>query len=163
MKVHKFDKIDDFEEEKVWSPLELAEMKTGRRVGQIRRAKGFSGRKRMRTTDQSACYHVMSRTVNGEFLLGDIEKEAFRKLMRRMERFAGVEVLTYAVMGNHFHLLLRVPEREKFLRKFKKGSRAEQEERLLDHLHLLYSRPYLAQLKAELAIRDSSKKSNVGV
>jgi hypothetical protein len=51
----KEDKQRDLEEEKVWSPLELAEMKTGRRLGQIRRAKGFSGRKRMRITDCSAC------------------------------------------------------------------------------------------------------------
>jgi REP element-mobilizing transposase RayT len=43
-------------------------------------------------------------------LFGDVEKEAFRKIMRRLERFSGVEVLTYVVMGNHFHLLLRVSE-----------------------------------------------------
>ena len=53
----------------------------------------------------------MSRAAGGNLLFGDIEKEAFRKLTRRMERFSGVEVLTYAVMGNHFHLLVRVPER----------------------------------------------------
>ena len=64
----------------------------------------------------------MSRTAGGELLFGDIEKEAFRKLMRRLERFSGVEVLTYVVMGNHFHLLLRVPERAKFLRRFEKGT-----------------------------------------
>ena len=70
MDTPKQDKQRDLEREKVWSPLELAEMKTGRRLGQIRRARGFSGRKRMRITDGSACYHVMSRVVNGEFLLG---------------------------------------------------------------------------------------------
>jgi len=72
--------------------------------------------------------------------------------MRRMERFSGVEVLTYAVMGNHFHLLLRVPEREKFLRKFEKGTKDAQEERLFEHLKLLYSQAYLKQLKAELEV-----------
>jgi REP element-mobilizing transposase RayT len=70
--------------------------------------------------------------------------------MRRLERFSGVDILTYAVMGNHFHLLVRVPEREKFLRKFKKGTRADREARLFEHLGLLYSRAYLDQLKAEL-------------
>jgi hypothetical protein len=78
MGVTKEHKQRDSEQQKVWSPLKLAEMKTGRRLGQIRRARGFSGRKRMRITDCSACYHVMSRVVNGEFLLGSIEKEALQ-------------------------------------------------------------------------------------
>lgn len=85
-------------------------------------------------------------------LFGNIEKEAFRKLMRRMERFSGVEVLTYAVMGNHFHVLVRVPERAKFLRKFEKGTKEKREARLFEHLKLLYSRAYLSQLEAELAV-----------
>ncbi len=89
----KVGKQRDLEEQKVWSPLELSEMKTGRRLGQIRRARGFSGRKRMRMTDGSACYHVMSRVVNGEFLLGSIEKEALRRMMWRMATFSGVEIL----------------------------------------------------------------------
>ena len=53
----------------------------------------------------AACYHVMSRTVNGEFLLGSLEKEAFRRMMWRMSQFSGVEILTYALMDNHFHTL----------------------------------------------------------
>jgi hypothetical protein len=87
----KVDKQRDLEGQKVWSPLELAEMKTGRRLGQIRRARGLSGRKRMRVTDGAACYHVMSRVVNGEFLFGSIEKEALRRMMWRMATFSGVE------------------------------------------------------------------------
>jgi REP element-mobilizing transposase RayT len=94
----------------------------------------------------------MSRVAGGEMLFGDVEKEAFRKIMRRLERFSGVEVLTYVVMGNHFHLLLRVPERAQILAKFEKGTRAEREVRLLEHLKSLYSRAYLKQLKAELEI-----------
>ena len=48
-------------------------------------------------------------------------------------------MLTYAVMGNHFHLLVRVPEREKFLGKFEKGSKAQREDRIFEHLKLFYS------------------------
>jgi REP element-mobilizing transposase RayT len=32
------------------------------------------------------------------------------ELMRRLEAFSGVLVLTYALMSNHFHLLCEVPE-----------------------------------------------------
>jgi putative transposase len=35
----------------------------------------------------------------------------FVDLLRRVEVFSGVEVLTYCVMSNHFHLLVRVPQR----------------------------------------------------
>jgi REP element-mobilizing transposase RayT len=43
--------------------------------------------------------------------MDDGEKEIFRGMMRRAEAFCGVRVLTYAVMSNHFHLLVEVPER----------------------------------------------------
>ena len=39
------------------------------------------------------------------------EKEAFRSTLRRLEAFAGVRVVTYCLMSNHFHLLLEVPDR----------------------------------------------------
>lgn len=50
----------------------------------------------------------MSRVVAGERLLKAREKEVFRKMIRKQARFCGVEVLTYAVMSNHFHLLVHV-------------------------------------------------------
>jgi putative transposase len=143
----KQDKKKDLEERKVWSPLELAEMKTGRRLGQIRCAKGFSGRKRMRVTDRSACYHVMSRTVNGEFLLGSLEKEVLRRMMWRMAKFSGIEILTYTVMDNHFHILLKVPEQKGWLKRFE-GK--EGEERFFEHLSLVYSKAFIAQFRNEI-------------
>jgi len=54
----------------------------------------------------------MSRSINSEFLFGSTEKEAFRRMMWRMSAFSGVEVLTYVVMDNHFHILAKVPDRE---------------------------------------------------
>jgi len=56
-------------------------------------------------------YHCMSRVIERRFVLGDLERERFRKLMRACEAFCGVRVLTYALMSNHFHLLVEVPER----------------------------------------------------
>jgi REP element-mobilizing transposase RayT len=55
-------------------------------------------------------YHVMSRTACGQFLFGDDEKRVFLSMLRKQAGFCGVEVLAYCVMGNHFHLLVAVPE-----------------------------------------------------
>jgi hypothetical protein len=90
----------------------------------------------------------MSRTAGGDPLFGEVEKEAFCQVMRRLERFSGLEILTYAVMDNHFHLLVRVPDREKFLQRFEGP---DGEKRLLDHLKLLYSKAFLRSLQLELA------------
>lgn len=57
-------------------------------------------------------HHVMSRAVSGTPRFTPSDKERFRRLMRAYETFCGVRVLTYAVMGTHFHILLEVPERE---------------------------------------------------
>jgi len=59
--------------------------------------------------DSCAVYHCMTRTVNGERLFGDREKEILRKMIWQVADFSGVEVLTYCVMSNHFHVLVRVP------------------------------------------------------
>jgi REP element-mobilizing transposase RayT len=50
----------------------------------------------------------MTRTVNGERLFGDREKEILRKMLWQVSDFCGVEILTYCVMSNHFHVLVRV-------------------------------------------------------
>jgi putative transposase len=55
-------------------------------------------------------YHVMTRTVNGAFLFDDPAKETLRRQLRQIADFCGVQVLTYALMSNHFHVLLRIPQ-----------------------------------------------------
>jgi len=59
---------------------------------------------------QTAVYHCMTRVVGGEGLLDDVEKEVLRKQLWKVADFCGVEVLTYCVMSNHFHVLVRVRE-----------------------------------------------------
>lgn len=62
-------------------------------------------------------YHCVSRVVDGRFLFqtqspGSVEAEHFVHLMRRLEKACCVQVLTYALMANHFHILCKVPERQ---------------------------------------------------
>ena len=59
--------------------------------------------------DASGVYHCMSRVAGGERLLGAREKEVFRKQLHQLADFCGVRVLTYCILSNHFHILLRVP------------------------------------------------------
>jgi len=60
----------------------------------------------------AGCYHCVSRVVDRRFVLDTEEKRHFRKWMRKLETFCGVEVITYCLMSNHFHILLRVPDKE---------------------------------------------------
>jgi len=60
---------------------------------------------------QSGVFHVISRIVDRRMVLGDAEKEAFVAMMRAFEALHQVQVLTFCIMSNHFHLLVRVPER----------------------------------------------------
>jgi len=134
--------------------LEKADCLTGKAMGGIvlkAPGRGEGKRRRFVFSDRDSCYHVMSRVAGGDLLFGDVEKEAFRKLMRRMEKFSGLEILTYAVMGNHFHILLRIPSQDEYLRRFREGTREEREARLMDHLKSLYSKAYLRQLEGEFS------------
>lgn len=63
---------------------------------------------RFRFPHSNAVFHCFSRVVGGQFLLGDAEKRQLRELMRRYSDFCGIEILTYCLMDNHFHMLVRV-------------------------------------------------------
>ena len=56
--------------------------------------------------------HVVSRTAGQEILFGDVEKEVFRKILFKQLKFSGLRALAWCFMGNHFHLLLEVPDKE---------------------------------------------------
>ena len=125
-----------------------------------------AGRMHRRLTGEfgnCAHFHVMSRVAGGAMLFGDEEKEAFRLLMWRLAKFSGVEVLTYCVMGNHFHLLIRIPGRDGFLGRFVCDSPGGAgERRLMAHLRLLYSKAYLTRLERDIAgLREQGREAEV--
>jgi REP element-mobilizing transposase RayT len=91
-----------------------------------------------------AIYHCLSRVVDRRFVLGDGEREQFVHYMRTYERFCGVRVLAFCVMSNHFHILLEVPAAPE-----DRGADWS-DERLLDHLSGLYSKPQMGKLRWEL-------------
>ena len=76
-------------------------------------------------------YHCVSRVVDRRFVFGAHERDVFRKIMRQVEAFSGVRVLTWTILSNHFHVLLEVPPRPA-------GEVADDE--ILDRCRALYSR-----------------------
>ena len=56
-------------------------------------------------------WHCFSRIIDRSYLLDDPAKDFFLKTLRAYEDLLGVEVLTFCLMTNHFHLLVRVPHR----------------------------------------------------
>jgi REP element-mobilizing transposase RayT len=63
---------------------------------------------------ESTVYHVMSRTALDGFPLGDIEKDFMLDLIRRYAALYLVEILGLCLMGNHFHILVRMFPEHKF-------------------------------------------------
>ena len=55
------------------------------------------------------CYHVISRIAGQQYLMNAAEKDVLMRLMFNAAEFSGVEILTFALMDNHFHLLVKVP------------------------------------------------------
>ena len=67
---------------------------------------------RLKLVGCSAVYHCMTRTVNKEPLIDRVAKEVLRKQLWQIADFSGVEVITYCILSSHFHVLIRVPDRE---------------------------------------------------
>ncbi|NBB80476.1 MAG: transposase [Verrucomicrobia bacterium] len=93
----------------------------------------------------------MSRIVGGQMLLSKREKEVLRKMLWQVADFSGVEVLTYAIMTNHFHVLVRVPEKD----------RAVSDAELLRRFKVLYPKPTKYQTasfrRLETALREGTE------
>jgi putative transposase len=132
-------------------PLEEQLVGVNAKTGLYPGARSWSGGRRRilgKGPLESYCYHVMSRTCGGEVFFDDVEKEALRRVIWRMAEFCGIKVVTYCLMGNHFHLLAEVPHRDTWLQRFE-GPQGEA--KLLEHLRILYSKTYVGLLRDELA------------
>jgi len=53
-------------------------------------------------------YHVISRTALPGFPLGDIEKDKLLDIIRYISNIYFVDILGFAIMGNHWHLAVKV-------------------------------------------------------
>ena len=108
-------------------------------------------------------YHVVSRIGGKRFLIDEKEKAILLGMIRAAAAFSGVELYTFAIMSNHFHLLVRVPRKKavsdaellrrmealygtprfrKVLEKWEKWTERKQEWRVLDEKARMRARMY---------------------
>jgi putative transposase len=105
---------------------------------------------RLKVRGELAVYHLTSRSTLQGFVLGDREKDYLLVLIKRLSSFYFAEVLGFCLMGNHFHLLVRMhPEstysdekvRERYDRRYGKEKAAA-----LDHHQMREMRNKMADL-----------------
>jgi REP element-mobilizing transposase RayT len=58
--------------------------------------------------DEKTVYHVMSRSALGGYPFGDAEKDELVKILDKFNKLYFTEILGFCIMGNHFHLLVRM-------------------------------------------------------
>ena len=63
--------------------------------------------------DEKAVYHVISRTALDGLPFKDEDKEILLKLISKWSKIFFVDVLGFAIMGNHFHLVVECIQRVK--------------------------------------------------
>ena len=65
--------------------------------------------RRCKELGRAAVYHLTSRTAGQLHLFDEQAKGKFVNLMWDAAHFCGMELISYCVMTNHFHILLRCP------------------------------------------------------
>ncbi|RTZ98168.1 MAG: hypothetical protein DSY90_05150 [Deltaproteobacteria bacterium] len=67
---------------------------------------------RMINPDEKTVYHLVCRTALSGFPFQDAEKDEFIKILSKYSRIYFTDMIGFCVMGDHFHLLVRmIPER----------------------------------------------------
>ena len=89
-------------------------------------------------------YHVVSRVVDRRMAFGDEERRHFVKLMKMYAGFSGIQVVSWCVMSNHFHMLVAVPEQGELT-----------EATVLKRMALIYTPAKLAEIQVQMDARGT--------
>jgi len=63
--------------------------------------------RRLKIVGEEAYYHLISRTVGGEFYIGNTEKEKLFSIIKAFSNLYFVKVIGFCILDNHFHLLVK--------------------------------------------------------
>jgi putative transposase len=96
-----------------------------------------------------AHYHCVSRVVDRNFVFDVHERDVFRKILRQVEAFTDVRVITWTILSNHFHVLLHItpPPADPLT-----------DSELLDRCRSLYSKDQMIPI--ELEFEDARRRSD---
>ncbi len=94
--------------------------------------------------DEGGVFHVTSRVVDRRMIFEEEEKRRFLWLAKAYGAFGGLELVTWCVMGNHFHLLVRVPPGSG------RRSMALTEEQVLARMARIYSKSEMEDFRCVL-------------
>ena len=101
---------------------------------------------RIKMPGRRNAFHLISRVVAGEKLLDSVAREVLVGMIWKMAGFCGIEIVTYCVMANHFHVLVRVPEPAQLT-----------DAQLIERLEALYGRRGTLTLVARQAMTERGK------
>ena len=90
-------------------------------------------------------YHVVSRVVERRMAFGEEEKRHFVKLMKMYAGFSGIQVVSWCVMSNHFHMLVAVPEQGELT-----------EATVLKRMAMIYTPAQMAEIRVKLDARGTA-------
>lgn len=62
-----------------------------------------------RLQERGTVHHLMSRIAHRVYFLKEDERNDFMGMMRRTAEFAGLKLLGWCIMANHFHILVYIP------------------------------------------------------
>ncbi len=89
------------------------------------------------TGQEGQYFHVLSRVVDRRFVFQEEEREFFKGLLRQVEAFSGVEVITWTMLSNHFHIVVHIPDKAEDL----------PEDIFWERLQALYSRDEIQEIR----------------
>jgi putative transposase len=101
--------------------------------------------------DGAGYYHVMSRAIERRFIFDRRGKEKFHEIMRKLEAFCGVRIITYTILDSHWHILLEVPVRREIT-----------DEELIRRIEILYDTPTARMIHLQLhELREKAAEGRV--
>ena len=63
---------------------------------------------RLLVKGEDTIYHIISRTALPGYVLGDVERDYLLGLIKSLSGIFFVDVFGFSIMGNHFHLLIKM-------------------------------------------------------
>jgi hypothetical protein len=88
--------------------------------------------------------HLISRALDRKMIFDDVAKEQFRHFLAQHLAFSQIQLVTYCVMGNHWHLLVSLDTAER------NPLEDAPDSALLDHLELIYHETEVEKIACQL-------------